>query len=174
MGENPSFHESWLKSTGKYPVENVSWGDCQEFIKKLNVQSGRKFRLPTEAEWEYAARSGGRDERYAGGSDIYRVAWYAGNSGDSTHAVGSKAPNGLGLFDMSGNVGEWCADWYGMYYYRSSSERNPRGPDTGSARIYRGGCSNSIPGSVRSAFRGRSRPGGRDFYLGFRLASPGR
>jgi formylglycine-generating enzyme required for sulfatase activity len=94
------------------PVEEVSWNDAQEFIKRLNAKGNGMFRLPTEAEWEYAARSGGKDEKYAGGDGVERVAWYRSNSRGKTHPVGTKAPNCLGLYDMSGNVWEWCQDWY--------------------------------------------------------------
>jgi len=175
MGNNPSY----FKEGDNYPVEQVSWRDCQEFIKKLNRRSGSSFRLPTEAEWEYAARSGGKDEKYAGGNDVDRVAWYDSNSGsflrkNSTHPVGTKAANGLGLYDMSGNVWEWCSDWYGSDYYGRSQEHNPTGPASGSNRVNRGGGWYGKPGWVRSAGRYRFRPAFRDDYLGFRLVSPGR
>lgn len=163
MGSNPSY----FKKGKNYPVEQVSWNDVKEFITKLNAQGSAKFRLPTEAEWEYAARSGGRPEKYAGGNDIDRVAWYTTNSGDSTHAVGTKAPNGLGLYDMSGNVVEWCEDAFGGLF---SSYQDPVPTDDWSHRVGRGGSWSSGPRFVRSADRGGVSPGSRFFILGFRLA----
>jgi len=170
MGNNPAD----FQKGDDYPVEQVSWDDAQEFVRKLTEMNGRKyeFRLPTEAEWEYAARSGGKKERYAGGDDIDAVAWYNENSGGSTHPVGKKAPNGLGIHDMSGNVWEWCGDWFGDY--PSGSVRNPEGPDSGSDRVERGGSWDNTAGLCRSALRIRDSPGERSNNLGFRLAfSPG-
>ena len=115
-------------------METVSWDDCQIFIDDLNSQSGSVFRLPTEAEWEYAARSGGREEKYAGGDDLNSLGWYYINSGGHTHEAGTKAANGLGIYDMSGNVYEWCSDWYVHDYYSSSPRDNPQGPSSGSSR----------------------------------------
>ena len=134
MGSNPSEFPG-----NKRPVEKVSWYDCQEFIKKLNQQTGARFRLPTEAEWEFAARGGNRSNhtQYAGSRDIGAVAWYGDNSGSSTHDVATKKPNELGLYDMSGNVWEWCNDWYGSF--SSTSQTNPKGPSSGSNRMLRGG-----------------------------------
>jgi len=166
---NPGFSQA-----DTYPVCCVSYNDVEKFASWLNHKSSRFFRLPTEAEWEYAARSGGRDEIYAGGNDVDRVSWYDGNSGGSTHSVGGKAANGLGLYDMSGNVWEWCADWYSSDYYEDSPKRNPTGPDSGSSRVSRGGSWDFRPGRVRSANRLRGRPASRDYDLGFRLVSPGR
>ena len=121
------------------PVEKVSWEDCQRFIGKLNGLTGKSFRLPTEAEWEYAARGGNRSNhtQYSGGSNIDDVAWYRGNSGSKTHPVKTKKPNELGLYDMSGNVYEWCQDWYGSY--GSNAQTNPTGPARGFCRVCRGG-----------------------------------
>ena len=122
------------------PVVNVSWYDCQEFILKFNALTGRKFRPPTEAEWEYAARGGNRatsQTLYSGSNVIGDVAWYYSNSSSSTHEVAGKAANVLGFFDMSGNVYEWCNDWYGSY--SSSQQTNPTGPTSGSNRVLRGG-----------------------------------
>lgn len=135
MGSNPSY----IKGSDR-PVECVSWKDCQKFIKKLNAASGYRFRLPTEAEWEYAARGGrsSRGYKYAGGNDIGSVAWYRDNSNSKTHNVGTKLPNELGIYDMSGNVKEWCSDWYGYKYYSSSPTNNPKGPSSGSKRVHRG------------------------------------
>lgn len=163
MGNIPSEFKS-----SKRPVENVSWNDCQEFIRKLNVMTGKYFRLPTEAEWEYAARGGNRSRgyKYAGGNDLNSVAWYNGNSG--SHEVGGKQPNELGLYDMSGNVWEWCQDWYGDY--SSSSQTNPTGPSSGSFRLYRGGGWCSDVRFCRVSYRDSIKPNGRNNYLGFRLA----
>ncbi|OCC14196.1 serine/threonine kinase [Dissulfuribacter thermophilus] len=168
MGNNPSK----FKKGDDYPVERVSWDDAQEFIKRLNSKSGRTFRLPTEAEWEYACRSGGKEEKYCGGSAVDRLAWYWGNSGGSTHRVGTKAPNGLGIHDMSGNVWEWCEDWYDEDYYRNSPRNNPKCPSSGSYRVSRGGSWYFNPRFVRSAYRNRFRPRNRLNYLGFRLVLP--
>ncbi len=167
-GNNPSY----FQKGPRYPVEQVSWQDAQGFINKLNSRSGKGYRLPTEAEWEYAARSGGKKEKYAGGNDVDAVAWYTGNSGGGTRPVGGKSPNGLGLHDMSGNVWEWCQDWYGSDYYSKSPNINPTGPSSGSFRVVRGGSWNYSPGNVRAADRSRREPGVRNFNLGFRLVLP--
>jgi len=172
MGSNPSHFSSCGDNC---PVENVSWRDVQEFIRKLNNQSGKRYRLPTEAEWEYAARSGGKREKWSGtsdGSSLGDYAWYDANSGGQTHPVGQKRPNGLGLHDMSGNVWEWCQDWYGRNYYSSSGRDNPGGPSSGSHRVIRGGSWNSDAADARAAFRNRYIPVIRDSFLGFRLALP--
>ena len=170
MGDNPS----WFKGCGdNCPVERVSWNDVQEFIERLNSKTGKKYRLPTEAEWEYAARSGGKREKYAGTNDNPdNYAWYTSNSGGRTHPVGQKRPNGLGLCDMSGNVLEWCQDWYGHGYYSSSGRDNPGGPSSGSHRVYRGGCWGSNAAITRAANRNGGSPGNRSNILGFRLALP--
>ena len=145
MGSNPSYFKG-----DNLPVELVSWNDCQEFIRKLNQKTGKNFRLPTEAEWEYAARGGkkSRGYKYAGSNTLRDVAWFGqwngetydnGNSGEKTHAVKTKQANELGLYDMAGNVWEWCSDWYGSDYYGKSSSTNPQGPSSGSHRVLRGG-----------------------------------
>ena len=165
MGSNPSNFKG-----DNLPVERVSWNDVQEFLRKLNAMTGKNYRLPTEAEWEFAARGGNssRGYKYSGGNSIGNVAWFGSNSGSRTHAVGIKSPNELGIYDMSGNVYEWCQDWYGSY--SSSSQRNPQGPNSGSFRVYRGGSWDSGAGRCRVSFRLYNTPGGRDSYLGFRLA----
>ena len=157
MGYNPSNFKGV-----NLPVEQVSWDDCQEFISKLNRITGKKFRLPTEAEWEYAARGGkkSRGYQYSGSNNLADVAWNDGNSGNMTHVVGSKQVNELGIYDMSGNVWEWCQDWYGKY--SRSSQTNPTGVNSGDFRVYRGG-------SCRSSYRGYNTPDNRIDNLGLRL-----
>ncbi|OHE18535.1 MAG: hypothetical protein A2X96_00195 [Syntrophobacterales bacterium GWC2_56_13] len=153
------------------PAVCVSWNDTQAFNDWLSRKGGKSYRLPTEAEWEYAARSDGKREKYAGGDDLDRVAWYSSNSGSKTHSVGTKAPNGLGLFDMSGNVWEWCQDWYGEKYYSESPRDNPRGPSSGQYRVLRGGAWSTTPQDVRAAIRYRGVPAYRsDSNYGFRLS----
>ena len=149
MGSNPSKFKC-----DDLPVECVSWYDCQTFIRKLNGLTGRHFRLPTEAEWEFAARggNGSRHTQYSGSSRIDDVAWYYGNSGNKTHPVKTKQPNELGIYDMTGNVGEWCQDWFGSY--NSSAQTNPTGASSGSYRVSRGGSWNCNPRRCRSSFRG--------------------
>ncbi|MCF6178238.1 MAG: formylglycine-generating enzyme family protein [Geopsychrobacter sp.] len=157
------------------PVENISWEETQKFIDKLNSKSKKKYRLPTEAEWEYAARSGGKKEKWAGTnseSSLGEYAWYSKNSNSQTHPAGQKKPNGLGLYDMSGNVWEWCSDRYDTGYYSQSPRQNPQGPSKGSDRVIRGGGWDYGPWILRSANRNGGRPGYRDFNLGFRLVSP--
>ncbi len=165
MGNNPSKFKG-----DNLPVETVSWNDCQDFISKLNSLTGRNFRLPTEAEWEYAARGGkkSRGYQYSGSSKISNVAWYDGNSGSKTHAVGTKQPNELGIYDMTGNVWEWCQDWYGSY--SSSSRTNPTGATSGSIRVRRGGCWGINARYCRSSYRSFSTPVNRGNGLGLRLA----
>ena len=169
MGSNPSVFPSCGDDC---PVENVSWNDVHEFILKLNSQTGKNYRLPTEAEWEYAARSGGKQEKFSGGNDINAVAWFAGSSGSKTHPVSRKQANGLGLYDMSGNVWEWANDWYGSSYYTKSPRDNPQGPTTGSGRVLRGGSWGTGPAYVRASYRRTYAPGDCDFLLGFRLVAP--
>ena len=164
MGSNPSYN----KQGGDYPVENVSWFDCQEFVKKLNARTGMKFRLPTEAEWEYAARGGDRSKgyKYAGSDNLDEVGWYDGNSGNYTHPVGEKKPNELGLYDMSGNVFEWCQDRYGDY--TEESQTNPAGPQSGGSRVLRGGGGWGSARRCRVSNRSGYDPGFRIGY-GLRL-----
>ena len=164
MGSNPSEFKG-----DNLPVEQVSWNDGQEFISKLNRMTGRKFRLPTEAEWEYAARGGkkSRGYQYSGSSNISDVAWYDGNSGSKTHPVGTKQANELGIYDMTGNVWEWCQDRYGSYV--SSSQKNPTGTVRGSNRVYRGGGWDIFAWSCRLSCRNYGPPYFRYDYLGLRL-----
>jgi formylglycine-generating enzyme len=174
MGDNPS---SFKQCGPDCPVESVSWNDAQNFIKRLNSKSGRKYRLPTEAEWEYAARSGGKDEKWAGTSDegsLGKYAWYDKNSGNMTHRVGLKKANGLGIHDMSGNVWEWCQDWYNEAYYEDSPKDNPPGADIGENRVLRGGFWLNSDSTARAATRYRLKPDYGDRALGFRLVLPAR
>lgn len=169
MNNNPSGFKG-----DNLPVENVSWEDCQEFICKLNnrVQDqlkGRRFALPTEAQWEFAARGGKKRKGYlySGSNTIDDVAWYEGDSSEKTHPVKQKRANELGLYDMSGNVGEWCQDWFG--FYPSSSQTDPTGPSSGASRVLRGGSWYSIASYCRSANRNYYTPGNRYNFLGLRL-----
>ncbi len=180
MGSNPS---NWKGNN--LPVEFVSWDDCQQFITELNQLTGRKFRLPTEAEWEYAASGGVRSRgyKYAGCNTLDQVAWYWENSGDSrlsvvattsenhwrTHPVGQKQANELGIYDMAGNVSEWCQDWYDEDYYSKSPSTNPCNNTSASLRVFRGGGCYSGAWCCRVSHRG-SGPDESDFILGLRLA----
>lgn len=164
MGNNPSYFEG-----AQRPVESVSWHDCKEFIEKLNQKTGRTFRLPTEAEWEYAARGGkrGKSYDYAGSSKIDEVAWYRYNSGNHTHPVKQKKANELALYDMSGNVWEWCNDWFDRYKYQSLA--NPTGPASGLVRVIRGGSWGHDENGCRSKDRNSRTPGCRKSTIGLRL-----
>ena len=156
-----------------YPKTEISWNDCQEFIKKLNQLTGKNFRLPTEAEWEYAARGGRKSHgyKYSGSNTLKKVAWHEGNSTKSSHRVGTKSPNELGIYDMSGNVYEWCADWFDENFYDISYQTNPTGPSLGSRHVRRGGSWSGYAQSCRVAYRGNSSPGYRgNSFVGFRLA----
>jgi formylglycine-generating enzyme required for sulfatase activity len=169
MNDNPS------NFRGKeLPVENVSWADAQTFIAKLNAKTGKNYRLPTEAEWEYAARGGSqsRGYKYSGSNNIDEVAWYDRNSRGTTHPVGQKKPNELGLYDMSGNVWDWCQDWYGPY--SGEAQTNPTGAKTGRLRVDRGGSWDYGAGYARVSSRRRGDPGLRFGLLGFRLACSSR
>lgn len=165
MGTNPS----WFKGDNN-PVEKVSWNDCLEFIKKLNEKTGQTFRLPTEAEWEYAARGGNKSKgyKYAGSSHAEDVAWFEDNSGVKTHPVKGKKPNELGLFDMCGNVFEWCLDGFGNY--SNSEQTNPNGALSGSNRVFRGGGWNCSARLCRVSYRDSRAPAKAYDNLGFRLA----
>ena len=167
MGDNPSYFVG-----DDLPVERVCYHDCLDFIIKLNQLTGQKFRLPTEAEWEFACRGGNnsRGYKYSGSNNLGSVAWYGygGNSGNKTHPVGTKAPNELGIYDMSGNVWEWCADWYGDY--SSGAQTNPTGPYGGSCRVGRGGSWDFNARNCRSSNRIIYEPTLRFYDLGLRLA----
>ena len=192
MGNNPS---DFSGCGDNCPVENVSWNDVREFIEKLNRKAGKDFRLPTEAEWEYACRSGGNNEKFCGGNEVDSLAWYEKNCGDSSAAaatwyaravewygkkrggsiqpVGQKEPNGLGIYDMSGNVWEWVQDWYDKKYYKASPSDNPPGPLSGKTRACRGGSWSDGAKDLRASFRGSKSPDYRSNNLGFRLTAPG-
>ena len=165
MNNNPSD----FKNCDNCPVENVSWNDVQDFLQKLNQKTGNNYRLPTEAEWEYAARGGNQSKgyTYSGSNSLTDVAWNTDNSASKTHPVGQLQPNELGLFDMSGNICEWCNDWYSNY--SPGSQTNPHGPSTGSLRVARGGSWYNSAWGCRSANRGSNYPGHRNYFVGFRL-----
>ena len=167
MGKNPSHFKGDLRR----PVEQVSWNDCQVFITRLNQLTGKHFRLPTEAEWEFAARGGKQSlgYKYAGSNDINNVAWIKDNSGEKTHPVGQKTPNELGLYDMSGNVDEWCQDWFGEF--SEEGQTNPAGPNSGSARVQRGGSFNFDESECRVYWRRMNDPSEAYYRLGLRLAA---
>ena len=164
MGSNPSKFKG-----DNLPVEQVSWNDCQTFINRLNNYTGRNFRLPTEAEWEFAARGGNysRHYKYSGSNYISDVAWYCDNSGNRTHPVGTKQANELGLYDMSGNVWEWCSDRYGSY--SSYSQSNPTGATSGFGRVERGGNWCGLARYCCSSHRSYYAPGNSFDDLGLRL-----
>ena len=166
MGTKPS---SW--SGNNLPVEQITWNDCQEFIKKINALGQGTFRLPTEAEWEYACRAGTTTRFYWGDdpndSDIKSFAWYRDNASDKTHEVGLKKSNDWGLFDMNGNVWEWCQDWYGEY--ASDEQINPQGPATGTDRVLRGGSWYNDAAGSRSATRNKFYVDYKNWANGFRV-----
>jgi formylglycine-generating enzyme required for sulfatase activity len=165
MGSNPSHFKG-----GNLPVGNVNWNDVQMFIERLNAATGKQYRLPTEAEWEYAARGGNKSKgnQYSGSSFVKNAAWMATNSDNATHPAGTKMANKLGIYDMSGNVWEWCYDWYG--YYSASTQNNPTGASSGSLRVRRGGCWDDAAGYCRVANRSSFSPSFSNDFLGFRLA----
>ena len=168
MGYNPSIYKG-----AKRPVVSISWVDCCDFIGNLNRLTGKNFDLPTEAEWEYAARGGAKSMgyKYAGGNNIDEVAWYAYNATGTfgTQEVGLKLPNELGLYDMSGNVCEWCSDWYDKNYYSSSPSENPTGPKMGEDIVYRGGSFPYMPSDCRVTIRGHAPIDKAYVNIGFRL-----
>ena len=169
MGDNPSNYKG-----DDMPVEMVNWDDVQTFIAKLNKLTGKHYRLPTEAEWEFAARGGNQSKgyKYSGSNNINDVAWYGayagGNSGDNTNPVGIKQPNELGIYDMSGNVRELCSDWYDVY--ADETQTDPQGPDVGSKRVTRGGCFYLSAMYCRVAYRNQCDPSASASNRGFRLA----
>jgi len=167
MGDNPSRYKC-----GDCPVTDVSWNDVHDFITKLNEKTGKHYRLPSEAEWEYAARGGRNDRmiRYSGKRGPQPVAWYDENSKDHLHKVGRKVPNELGLYDMSGNVEEWCNDWYSKDYYTKRTVENPQGPDGGFSKVVRGGGWNSSAYDIVVTRRAAYTPDTKSNSLGFRLA----
>ena len=166
MDANPSYFKG-----AKNPVEFVSWDDAQEFCKKLSASSGLAVRLPTEAEWEYACRAGSKAAYCFGNNEtkLGKYAWYSTNSGNTTHPVGEKKPNRFGLYDMHGNVWEWCQDWYGEYTAKTA--KNPTGPATGAFRVLRGGSWFSNPAYCRAACRRRNNPDLRYRSIGFRVVA---
>ncbi|MDR3328980.1 MAG: formylglycine-generating enzyme family protein [Prevotellaceae bacterium] len=170
--DSSSAPSPFLGAGDDYPAYGVSWKDAQKFIAKLNQLTGKRYRLPTEAEWEYAARggSGAPATKYSGSDAIGDVAWHSGNSGSKAHAVGAKVANELGIYDMSGNVWEWCSDWYGSY--GSAAQSNPTGASAGATRVLRGGSWSPGDANCRVADRAHDSPGYRSSAVGFRLALP--
>ena len=170
MANNPSAFRG-----RRNPVEQVSWNDCQEFLSRLNAKLGTergRFELPTEAQWEYACRAGS-SHRFSFGDDEMRLgeyAWFLENSARSTHPVWEKKPNAWGLYDMHGNVFEWCADWYDRDYYAVSPPVDPKGPPTGSLRVNRGGRWLNLARYCCSSFRSYGRPDSRSSDCGLRIA----
>ncbi len=169
----------YIEGCDSCPVERVSWYNVMEFIKELNRRSGMNYRLPTEAEWEYAARGGtqSRGFRYSGSNNVSAVSWNVGNAQAMTHHTGLKKPNELGIFDMSGNVYEWCSDWYSEGWYKASPGKNPKGPSTGNHRVIRGGSWYQDYSGLRITDRDSANPTFKYGYVGFRLcrsASPGK
>ena len=169
MGTNPSVFN------GKdNPVDQISWDDAHDFCKSLSGKSGQIVRLPTEAEWEFSCRAGTITAYYSGDmqTDLDRVGWYRSNSKSTTHGVGQKEANAFGLYDMHGNVRQWCQDWWQPDYYSKSPAEDPQGPAEGSARVLRGGCWDFLPWLCRSAYRLGLLPRGGGSYLGFRVVVP--
>jgi formylglycine-generating enzyme required for sulfatase activity len=171
MGKNPSRFAPGKGGGWDHPVENVTWHEAKRFCEVLSQREGRKYRLPTEAEWEYACRAGSRTPYWFGSDarDLGPFAWFAENSDKRTRPVGTRQANVWGLHDMYGNVGEWCSDYYDRAYYKSKIGQDPQGPDRGEYRVWRGGSWDSYSGKCRSATRDRSRPDTRSPEIGFRV-----
>ena len=155
----------------KHPMVNVTYNDAVSYCNWLGEKFGGDWRLPTEAEWEYAARGGNKSNRYtyAGGDELEKVAWFEDNAGGQTQAVGRKKANELGIYDMSGNVWEWCKDWYGEDYYKTSPATNPKGPTSGELRVLRGGGWDGGAAYCRVAYRCGGTPSHRNHFSGFRV-----
>jgi formylglycine-generating enzyme required for sulfatase activity len=164
------------KECGDCPVHNVSWSDIQTFIAELNKKTNKKYRLPTEAEWEYAARGGSQTNKfsYAGGNDAMLIGWFSENSKSKPNSVGKKIPNELGIYDMTGNVREWCSDFYDENYYKNATPNNPKGATTGTARVFRGGDFNDVKEDLSLTLRGSQTENFLDKNLGFRLVLEGK
>ena len=183
MGYTIRFQKNFLKIESlngegdEYPMYLINYGECVEYCNKLNkllskqLPNGYKFTLPTEAQWEYAARGGNRSEgnQFSGSNSMDEVAWFVENSNRKTHKVGTKKANELGIFDFSGNVSEWCRDWYNDLYYTNSPSVNPKGPNSGTCRVLRGGSWNGKAVQCRNSFRHCTSPSNRSSDVGFRL-----
>lgn len=169
MGGNPAH----FAGCPRCPIEQVSWGDVQEFLAKAGALLGERLRLPTEAEWEFAAAGGARRQRWPGTDDpddVVSYAWTKGSFEGRTHPVGGKEPNSFGVYDLAGNVAEWCSDWYDAGYYRESPPGNPPGPSGGRRRCVRGGSFLGDVDDARTTARGAARPEARRRSIGFRVA----
>ncbi len=166
------FNNSDYKACTECPIDNVSWKDAQEFIRRLNLMSGKHYTLPTEAEWEFAAKGGGGNKSYifSGSDNIEVVAWHAGNSERRPHVVGEKAPNQLGLYDMTGNMWEWCQDKYGRFYYEENIKYSPEGPKDGVGRVRRGGSWFTSAKNCRNSSRSHVNEDYKDNSVTIRLA----
>ncbi len=169
MGKNPSH----FTLGDRYPIENVSWNEAHDFIEKLNAKGPSFFRLPTEAEWEFAQQA---DSSVNESTDniFLKTAYFKKNSNATTHPVGSKPANSLGLYNMRGNVHEWCSDWYGKFYFKSSPKANPKGPDTGENKVFKGGSWSSGGWALHSSYRDKLKPTYRFKSLGFRVVVGGK
>jgi formylglycine-generating enzyme required for sulfatase activity len=175
MNNEPWLGKSFIQQSNNNPAAYISWDEAKEFCKSLTQKEGRTYKLPTEAQWEYACRAG-TTTRYSFGdseSSLGEYAWFYGNAGNAderfAHLVAQKKMNAFNLYDMHGNVWEWCRDWYKSNYYEDSPNIDPEGPSTGSSRVLRGGCWNNGPGSCRSSIRRGNTPNYRSGYIGFRV-----